>query len=144
MELKETVSEDDIQTALTTLYNANVADAHSDDASDKNFEKFLRSFEKECEYREKEIMHKKELEEFKEKIEFENHKNLTTAILRQVDVFRDDINEYEENYKKTVDRISNRISDDLKEKLSKRRSNAMACFYSWKRINYQAVIRREW
>ena len=143
VELKETVSEDDIQTALTTLYNANVADAHSDDASDKNFEKFLRSFEKECEYREKEIMHKKELEEFKEKIEFENHKNLTTAILRQVDVFRDDINEYEENYKKTVDRISNRISDDLKEKLSKRRSNAMAGFYSGKRINYPAVIRKE-
>ena len=88
-------------------------------------------------------MHKKELEEFKEKIEFENHKNLTTAILRQVDVFRDDINEYEENYKKTVDRISNRISDDLKEKLSKRRSNAMAGFYSGKRINYPAVIRKE-
>lgn len=144
VELKEKVSAEDIQSALATCNNVGSTDETLDsERVDNNFERFLRSYEKECEYREKEEQHNKELKEFRDRISFENHKNLTTAILRQIDVLQDDIKEYERSYKKDVDRISKQIADDVKEKLSKRNSNSLAGFYSGKRINYPAVIRKE-
>lgn len=119
-------------------------DEETQSEKDKNFEKLLDDFKKKEEYKEKEQKHNEELNAFKERVDSQSHKNLTTALVRQINVTETEIETYENVFQKEVMLTARKIAEGIKDSLIKRDTNeALSGYYFGKRINFPAVVRQE-
>lgn len=111
---------------------------------DINFEKLLKTFKEEEEYKKNEQEHQEELNAFKEAIDSQKSKHLTTALLRQIDVTETEKETYENIFQKQVMPTAKKIADGIKDSLIKRDMNeTLSGYYCGKRINFPAVVRQE-
>ena len=112
--------------------------------SDGKFEQLLKAYQKEKEYIEKEVEHSSELNQFNDSLDFKNHKNLLTAISRQITVKDEQKDIYERVFQKQVLITARKISERIKDSLIKRESmESCAGYYCGKRINFPAIVRQE-
>lgn len=111
---------------------------------DINFEKLLKTFKEEEEYKKYEQEHQEELNAFKEVIDTQESEYLTTALLRHIDITEIEKETYENEFQKQVMSTARKIADGIKDSLIKRDMNeALSGYYCGKRINFPAVVRQE-
>ena len=119
----------------------------SEDAANSyiQYNKMTALYQKNADYEKGEAEHEKELRIFDSKIEYEKiHQNLDVMLTRVNTYNRTQKQEYEDTLKTKVNLLSKRLADEVLDlPFNKRPDEYLSGFYSGKRINYPAVMRRE-